>query len=426
MEKQKGFQSKELTQVIEIDSKKCKGCDACKNFCPADAIDGKYGAVHSIDNDKCIFCGQCLVNCPFGAPTDVVDPVDQVIAKLKDSRITVVGTMAPAVRVAIGEEFGMEPGTLATGKLYGALQKAGFNIFDTNFAADQCIMEEGTELIEKIRHYMLGEPTEHHLGKVPQFTSCCPGWVRFAELYYPEILPNLSSAKSPMLMAGALAKTYGVIEIWKTAPENVYVVGIMPCTAKKFEASRPEFTSAAHYWKKQGKYPETAPDYPDIDTVLTTRDLARLFKKLNIDFANVPEFTDADNPLATYSGAGTIFGNTGGVMEAALRTAHFVITGKELESIEFEPVRGLKGVKEAQVTLKDAKTGKEIMLNLAVVHGIKENLDPVVKQVVAGKSPYHFIEVMNCPGGCINGGGQPINPMGTSWIDKYKAMLPWS
>jgi len=419
----KGFQQKELSSVIEIDRRRCKGCDSCKAFCPTGAITGKYGAVHGIDNEKCLFCGQCLVNCPFGAPRDKADAVDAVIAKLKDSRATVVGIVAPAVRVAIGEEFGLEPGTLATEKLYGALKQAGFKIFDNNFAADQTIMEEGSELIAKIRHYALGEPAHgHHLGPLPQFTSCCPAWIRYAELYHPDILPHLSSAKSPQQMAGALAKTYGATHVYKAAPETMYVVGIMPCTAKKFEAARPEFASAATYWQKQGR---TA-FYPDVDTVLTTRDLARLLKKLGINFAAAPEYTDADNPFASYSGAGTIFGNTGGVMEAAIRTAHYIITGKELATLELTPVRGLAGVKAASVTMKDAKTGKEITLKVAVVHGLKDNIAPIIADVVAGRSPYHFIEVMNCPGGCVNGGGQPINPMGTSWIDKFKATLPWS
>ncbi|BBB91724.1 MAG TPA: [FeFe] hydrogenase, group A [Methylomusa anaerophila] len=418
----KGFQTQELTRVVEIDRNTCKGCDSCKAFCPSAAIDGKYGAVHKIDSEKCINCGQCLVNCPFGAPKDTVDAVDRVIDKLKNKQVTVVGTIAPAVRVAIGEEFGMEPGSLVTEKLYGALKQAGFKVLDTNFTADQTIMEEGMELIGKIRHYALGEPAAGHLGPLPQFTSCCPAWIRYTELYYPELIPNLSSAKSPMMMAGALAKTYGAKEVWKIKPEDIYMVGIMPCTAKKFEASRPEFASAAHYWTTQGK----SGQYPDVDVVLTTRDLARLFKKLNIDVKTVPEFTDQDNPLAQYSGAGTIFGNTGGVMEAALRTAYFVITGKELDILEFKPVRGLAGVKEADVPLKDAKTGKEITLKVAVAHGIKDNVKPLLEQVKAGKSPYHFIEVMNCPGGCVNGGGQPINPMGTSWLDKAKAILPWS
>lgn len=418
----KGFQAQELTRVIEIDSKTCKGCDSCKAFCPTEAIDGKYGAVHRVNSEKCIFCGQCLVNCPFGAPKDTVDVVDKVIEKLKNRQVTVVGTIAPAVRVAIGEEFGMEPGSLVTEKLYGAMNQAGFKILDTNFTADQTIMEEGTELIAKIRHYALGEPSEHHLGPLPQFTSCCPAWIRYVELYFPELIPNLSSAKSPMMMAGALAKTYGAMEVWKVNHEDIFTVGIMPCTAKKFEASRPEFGSAAHYWSRQGK----RVSYPDVDVVLTTRDLARLFKKLNIDFKSVPEFTEKDNPLAQYSGAGTIFGNTGGVMEAVLRTAHFVTTGKELDVLEFKPIRGLTGVKEASIIMKDAKTGKEITMKVAVAHGLKNNVKPLLEEAKAGKSPYHFIEIMNCPGGCVNGGGQPINPMGTSWLDKGKAMFPWA
>ncbi len=416
-----GFQKEEVSHIIEINPKNCKGCDSCKVFCPTNAIDGKYGTVHRIDPQKCVFCGQCLVNCPFGAPIDIVDPVDHIIEKLKNKQLTVVAAIAPAVRVAIGEEFGMAPGSLVTEKLYGAMKEAGFKVFDINFAADHTIMEEGSELLAKIRHYALGEPTEHHLGALPQFTSCCPAWVRFVELNYPQIIPNLSSAKSPMMMAGSLAKTYGATDVWHVKPEDMYVVGVMPCTAKKFECSRPEFDSAATYWKKKG---HTA-NYPDVDSNLTTRDLARLFKKLNINFNTVYDYKDSDNPLAQYSGAGTIFANTGGVMEAALRTAYFIITGTELETLTFTPVRGLQGIKEADVTMTDKKTGKSLTLKVAVVHGIKENAIPLIEQVIAGTSPYHFIEVMNCPGGCVNGGGQPIHAMGTSWLDKWKAILPW-
>lgn len=382
---------------------------------------GKYGATHRIDAEKCLQCGQCLVNCPFGAIEDIVDPVYRIRTKLEEGKVTVVATMAPAVRVALGEEFGMEPGSLVTEKMYGALKKLGFKIIDTNFAADQTIMEEGSELIAKIRHYALGEPTEHHLGALPQFTSCCPAWVRFVELEYPDLIANLSSAKSPMQMAGPVAKTHGAANIWHVEPEKVFVVGIMPCTAKKLEASRPEFHSAANYWKKHGR----TEDYPDVDVVITTRDLARLLKWYNIDLNTVEPDSDSDNPLAEYTGAGTIFGVTGGVMEAALRTAYFVITGKELESLDYKPVRGLEGVKTAEVPMVDAKTGKEIVLKVAVAHGIKDNVRPLLEEIRAGKSPYHFIEVMNCPGGCVNGGGQPINPMGTSWIGKAKVVLPW-
>jgi ferredoxin hydrogenase large subunit len=416
------LQKQELSQVIEIIPKACKGCDTCTGFCPTGAISGKYGSVHTIDNEKCVFCGQCLVNCPFGAVRDVVDPVEEVLAQIANKNLTVVALIAPAVRVAIGEEFGMEPGTLVTEKLYGALKQTGFRIFENNFSADNTIMEEGHELVAKIRHYIMDEPTEHPMGPLPQFTSCCPAWVRNVELNYPQLLPHLSSAKSPMMMAGAVAKTYGAAHIWKEKPENIYMVGIMPCTAKKFECSRPEFTSASKYWSKRGG----TGIYPDVDIVLTTRDLARLFRKKGVNFNQVPEFSDQFNPLTRYSGAGTIFGNTGGVMEAALRTAYYAITGKELSDLEFTPVRGLSRVKEATVTMKDIKTGKEITLRVAVLHGFKQNLNPILAQVIEGNSPYHFIEVMNCFGGCINGGGQPINPMETTWTEKYKAMLPWA
>lgn len=416
------FQKQELSQIIEINSKKCKGCDSCKASCPTNAIDGNYGTVHHINSEKCIFCGQCLVNCPFGAPTDLVDPVDQIIKKLKNKDLTVVAAIVPAVRAAIGEEFGMPPGSLPTEKLYGAMKQAGFKIFDINFAADHTIMEEGSELLAKIRHYILEEPTAHPLGPLPQFTSCCPAWVRYMELNYPQIIPHLSSAKSPMMMAGTLAKTYGAKKVWHVEPEKIYVVGITPCTAKKFECSRPEFDSTATYLEKES----TSNDSPAVDNNLTTRDLARLFKKLNINVNLVYHYKDSDNPLAEYSSAGTIFTNTGGVMEAALRTVHFIITGTELEALTFTPVRSLQGIKEAHITMTDKKTGKLLTVKVAMVYGLKENVIPLIEQVIAGTSPYHFIEVMNCPSGCINGDGQPINTMGTSWLDKWKAILPWN
>jgi ferredoxin hydrogenase large subunit len=418
---QKSYQNHELHNIIQIDPKVCKGCDSCKSFCPADAIEGSYGATHSINDERCLQCGQCLVNCPFGSIQDTVDVVDDVIEKLQDGKSTVVAMVAPAVRVALGEAFGMEPGTLVTQKMYGALKKAGFKIMDVNFAADNTIMEEGTELVEKIQTYILNQPNEHNLGPLPQFTSCCPAWVRYVELYHPNLREHLSSAKSPQGMAGPVVKIYGAQEIWNVAPEDIYCVGIYPCTAKKFEASRPEFTAAADYWKKRGH----SANYQDTDVVLTTRDLARLLKKLSIDIQTVEPADENDNPLAEYTGAGTIFGATGGVMEAALRTAYFVTTGQELSTLDYEPVRGLQQVKTANVPLRLKNNGPEIVLKVAVVHGTK-NVEPLLKEVEQGISPYHFIEVMNCPGGCVNGGGQPINPMGTSWVGKFKAIFPWS
>lgn len=407
--------------IIAIDPKVCKGCDACKRHCPTEAITGMFGAIHRINVEKCISCGQCLINCPFGAPYETTDAVDDVISKLEDGGVTVVGIPAPAVRVAIGEGFGLPAGSLTTGKLYGAMKKAGFEILDNNFTADLTIMEEGSEFIQRVRHALFGEEGEHghKIGPLPQFTSCCPAWVRFVETNYPSLIPNLSTAKSPMQMAGPVAKTFGALQVWEKPPEKIYAVGIMPCTAKKFEASRPEFDSAYDYLKKKGMAGSDR-SYPDIDTVLTTRDLARLLKKMNIDVAKEKEVDGG--PLAEYTGAGTIFGNTGGVMEAALRTAYKVLTGSEMKPLEFKKVRGMKGVKSASVPLTDTKYGKEVTVKVAVVNGLHGNIEPVLDDILAGRSPYHFIEVMTCPGGCINGGGQPIQSSGSSWLN---AALPW-
>jgi len=420
----KTFQAGEVPGIITIDAHRCKGCDTCKRHCATKAISGMFGAVHTIDAAKCINCGQCLINCPFGAPYETVDAVNTVVSKLKDPNTTVVGIIAPAVRVAIGEEFGMPPGSLATRRMYGAMHKAGFKIFDNNYAADLTIMEEGTEFIHRVRAAVFGDEIPGHKpGPLPQFTSCCPAWVRYVELNYPSLIPHLSSAKSPQQMAGAVAKTYGAAKVWSVRPANVYTVGVMPCTAKKFEASRPEFRSAfAHASKEQGDGSGTP--YPDIDAVLTTRDLARLLKEMGIDLAKTPEAAD-ESILAQYSGAGTIFGNTGGVMEAAVRTVHAVLTGEELAPLEFKPVRGLKGVKTASVTLLDTKFKKEATVNVAVVHGLRENITPVLDEILSGRSPYHFIEVMNCPGGCINGGGQPIPAVGSGWLGAMSPLLAW-
>ena len=419
----KTYQKGEIPGVIAIKASVCKGCDACKRHCPTGAITGMFGATHSINADLCLSCGQCLINCPFGAPYETSDTVDAVIAKLQDKNTTVVGIIAPAVRVAIGEDFGLPAGSLVTGKLYGSMRKAGFDILDNNFTADLTIMEEGSEFIARARHAVFGEENAHggHIGPLPQFTSCCPAWVRFVETKYPALIPHLSSAKSPQQMAGTVAKTYGV-KVWNKPADRIYTVGIMPCTAKKLEASRPEFISAYEYNSKKGQ--AAGASYPDVDTVLTTRDLSRLFKKLGINLAAEKEM-EGGTLLADYTGAGTIFGNTGGVMEAALRTAYAVITGNELKPLELKKVRGLNGVKSASVTIRDSKYSKDVTINVAVVHGIARNIAPVVDEVLAGRSPYHFIEVMNCPGGCINGGGQPIYGNGSSWIDAIRPWFAW-
>lgn len=420
----KTYQKGEIPGVIAIKASDCKGCDACKRHCPTGAITGMFGSTHRINVDLCLSCGQCLINCPFGAPYETSDTVDDVIAKLKDRDITVVGIIAPAVRVAIGEDFGLPVGSLVTGKLYASMKTAGFEIFDNNFAADLTIMEEGSEFIARARHAVFGEKSEHgeEIGPLPQFTSCCPAWVRFVELKYPALIPHLSSAKSPQQMAGTIAKTYGT-KVWSKPAEKIYTVGIMPCTAKKLEASRPEFFDAYAYNKKQNVSITDKP-YPDIDTVLTTRDLSRLFKMLKIDLAGQKD-AEGETLLADYTGAGTIFGNTGGVMEAAVRTAYAVLTGHALQPLEFKPARGLKGVKTASVTLKDAKYNKDVSLNLAVVHNMSENIHTVLEDVLSGRSPYHFIEVMNCPGGCINGGGQPICGNGSSWLGAIRPWFAW-
>ncbi|WP_240473399.1 [FeFe] hydrogenase, group A [Ferrimonas senticii] len=416
------YQAGEIQSLIQIDATACKGCDACKAFCPTNAINGASGAAHSIDNDKCLGCGQCMTNCPFNAIKQTSVAIDTVIKKLADKNTTVVGIIAPAVRVAIGEEFGMPAGSLVTGQLYGAMNAANMQIFDCNYAADITIMEEGTEFIQRLRSALQGggHDDDHGAhGVLPQFTSCCPAWVRYAELKAPKALANLSTTKSPMQIAGAITKTYGT-EVYKAKPEQIFTVGVMPCTAKKIEASRPEFNAAylhnnnllghGHGSNHNGE------GYPDVDVVLTTAELAQLFKTLNIDLAATANYTPEGNPFAQYSGAGTIFGNTGGVMEAALRTAYEVITGDKMPTLEYTPVRGLAGIKTASIDLYDKTLGKDVTLKVAVVHDMANNIDQILSEVNAGTSPYHFIEVMNCPGGCVNGAGQPQRNDGSSWL----------
>lgn len=322
----------------------------------------------------CVLCGQCSLVCPTGAIHER-DQVDEVWSALADPERHVVVQTAPATRVSIGEEFGMEPGSVVTGQLVAALRRLGFDrVFDTDFTADLTIMEEGHELIRRIKEG----------GALPLFTSCSPGWIKFVEHFYPKLLPNLSTCKSPQQMFGALAKTY-YAEKMGIPPEKVYVVSIMPCTAKKFEAARPEMNAAGSR---------------DVDAVLTTRELGRMLREAGIDFSSLPE-EDYDHPLGISTGAAAIFGATGGVMEAALRTAYEVITGRPLESLNIEAVRGLDGIKEVSVALDG------LTLKAAVAHGLG-NARRLVELVVRGEVDYHFIEVMCCPGGCIGGGGQSI------------------
>ncbi|NMA95940.1 MAG: ferredoxin, partial [Clostridiales bacterium] len=294
---------------------------------------------------------------------------------LSNPDLKVIVQTAPAVRVALGEEFGMEMGTRVTGKMVTALRRMGFDrVFDTDFAADLTIMEEGTELLGRINNG----------GKLPMITSCSPGWIKYCEHYYPEFLDNLSSCKSPHEMMGAVVKTYYAKKNnWD--PSEVYVVSIMPCTAKKFESQRPELKATG---------------YPDVDAVLTTREMAKMIKQSGMDFVNLPD-EEFDPALGDSTGAGVIFGATGGVMEAALRTISEIVTGETLEDIEFHDVRGIEGIKEAEIPLGD------MTVKAAVAHGTA-NAKALLESIKAGEKEYHFIEIMGCPGGCVAGGGQPI------------------
>ena len=322
----------------------------------------------------CINCGQCITACPVGALAEK-DAIADVWDALADGTKHVVVQPAPAVRAALGEEFGMPIGTSVTGKMAAALRRLGFaKVFDTDFGADLTIMEEANELIDRVTNG----------GVLPMITSCSPGWIKFCEHYYPEFLPNLSSCKSPHEMTGAMIKTY-YAERENLNPRDIVVVSVMPCTAKKFEANRPELGHDG---------------MADVDYVLTTRELARMIKEVGIDFVNLPD-EDFDSLMGESTGAAVIFGATGGVMEAALRTAYEVITGKTLEDVNFTAVRGMEGIKEATVKIGD------LDVNVAVASSTgkaSELLDMVKK----GEKNYTFIEIMGCPGGCVNGGGQPI------------------
>jgi len=322
----------------------------------------------------CVNCGQCINRCPTGALTEKTQ-IAEVWAVLEDPNTFTVVQTAPAVRIALGEALGMPVGQIVTGKMTSALRLLGFDrVFDTDFAADLTIMEEGFELIHRIKEG----------GVLPQLTSCSPGWIKFIEHFYPELLPNVSSCKSPQQMFGALAKTY-FAEQAGVDPAKMKVVSIMPCVAKKFEAARPEMNDSG---------------YQDVDYVLTTRELAQMIKERGIDFAALPE-SEYDDPLGQSTGAAVIFGATGGVMEAALRTAYEVITGEKLEDVNIEAVRGMEGVREATVMVG------ELPVKAAVAHGLA-NAALVLDKIVAGEADYHFIEIMCCPGGCLGGGGQPI------------------
>ena len=384
----------DLSPSIRRDATKCIYCRRCEMMCNEVQTVGALGAVNrgfssvvmpafdqSLQDSECTFCGQCVAVCPVGALTEL-DHTNRLIKDLADPDKTVIVQTAPAVRAALGEEFALPAGTSVTGKMVAALRKLGFaKVFDTDFAADLTIMEEGTELLGRLGAFLNGDKSV----KLPIITSCCPGWVNFFEKQFPDLLDMPSSARSPQQMFGSIAKTYWA-EKMGIKRENLIVVSVMPCLAKKFECERDEF-------KTNGD--------PDVNYSISTRELAALIKQTNINFMQL-EDEDFDAPLGESTGAAVIFGATGGVMEAALRTAYEIHTGKTLDNVNFEGVRGIENLKEATIDVDGFE------LKVAVAHGLG-NARKLMNEIRAGKSKYHAIEIMACPGGCIGGGGQPLH-----------------
>jgi iron-only hydrogenase group A len=388
------------------DDSKCIRCQRCVRTCSelqyisaiAVANKGAHQKISSfhdrpMSNVVCTNCGQCVNRCPTGALVEKTY-IDQVWDAIYDPEKHVVVQTAPAVRVALGEDLGYDPGERVTGKMVNALRQLGFNsVLDTDFTADLTIMEEGTELLIRLKKALVDGDKSVSL---PMFTSCSPGWIKFIEHKYPEFLPNLSTCKSPQQMFGALAKTF-YAKRRKIDPSKIVSVSIMPCTAKKFEADRPEMRASG---------------FKDVDYVLTTRELAVMIKQAGLDFRNLEE-AKYDSIMGDSTGAAVIFGATGGVMEAALRTAYEIVTGREVPfgNLNITPVRGMDGVKEATIKIEgcvnDWKFLEGAELKVAIAHGLV-NANKIMKLVREGKAPYHFVEIMACPGGCIGGGGQPI------------------
>jgi NADH-quinone oxidoreductase subunit G len=381
--------------AIVLCPEKCIRCGRCVKVCQevqnvwaleflGRGIHGKIASAADapLGESPCIKCGQCAAHCPVGAIYERDDTV-KVWNALQNPELHPVVQIAPAVRVALAEDFGLPPGTVFTKKIYAALRRLGFKtVFDTNFSADLTIMEEGSELVKRLGQK--GSP-------IPLITSCCPAWVDYMEKYYTDMIPNFSTAKSPQQMMGAMIKAYWADKAGVN-PDKVYSVSVMPCTAKKWEIKRnDDMKSAGHGY--------------DVDIVITTRELARMIKQAGIEINKLPD-EEADSPLGPYTGAGTIFGVTGGVMEAAVRSAYYLVNKKELPDVNFKPARGLEGVKEGEVDF-----GNGTKIRIAVAHqmgNIAAVLDKIREARDAGKEPpYHFVEVMACRGGCIAGGGQP-------------------
>lgn len=371
------------------DNHKCILCRRCVAVCAKTQGIGVIGANHrgfeanigcafeqDLGSVACVGCGQCVAICPTGALVEN-DQTQEVLAAISDPLKHVIVQTAPAVRAALGEEFGLPIGTNVQGKMVAALRRLGFErVFDTDLAADLTIVEEANELMERLKNG----------GALPLITSCSPGWVKYCEHYWPDFIPNLSSCKSPQQMFGAVCKTWYAQKMgWN--PEDILMVSVMPCTAKKFEVGRDH---------------EDAAGVPDVDISITTRELARMIKQAGLVFNDLPD-EEFDQPLGESTGAAVIFGATGGVMEAALRTAAEWVGGKPLENVEFSEVRGMEGIKEASYPIGD------LTVKVAVASGLA-NAKKLLKRIQAGEAQYHFVEVMACPGGCVNGGGQPIQP----------------